>query len=316
MQVARRVFNASRKGQKIVANIYSAAEANSRSGKSTGLTLLLAHANGFHKELWEPTLERVFAHRSESWYIDQAIAFDSYNHGDSAIANRSSIDSEELSPWTENAQDILAILEQLGSSRNIVGVGHSWGASSLLLAETMAPSSFVNLIITDPVLHSGSEQSASALAKITLRRRYQWNTIEEAQQYFNNHPFFRVWDQRIIDLYMRYGLEQIEDGSLVLKCRPINESAVYLGSIVDSPHATQNLPNVQCPVAFLTGETSNQTPPDHIAKITENMVNCRCVVMDDVGHLLLHQDPDQTADRYVEFLDGFVSKGAHPRASL
>ncbi|KAJ2865446.1 hypothetical protein GGH94_002215 [Coemansia aciculifera] len=318
MQVARRIFDASRKGQRIVVNIYSATEAiSSNSGEKTRLTLLLAHANGFHKELWEPTLERVFAHRSESWYIDQAIALDSYNHGDSAIANRSFIDSEEFSPWTENARDILAILAQLGSSRNIVGVGHSWGASSLLLAEIMAPSSFANLIITDPVLHSGSDQSANALAKLTLKRRYQWSTAEEARQYFNNHPFFRIWDQRIIDLHLRYGLEQVgEDESLILKCRPSNESAVYSGSRDDSPHAMQNLAKVQCPVAFLTGETSEQSPPTHIARITENMVDCRHVVMDDVGHLLLHQDPDRTADRYVEFLDGFVSKKPRPTANL
>ncbi|KAJ2030689.1 hypothetical protein IWW57_001061 [Coemansia sp. S610] len=315
MQVVRRVFDASRKGQRIVANIYSASEAIS-DGERTRLTLLLAHANGFHKELWEPTLERVFAYKGKSWFIDQAIALDSYNHGDSAIANRSFIDNEEFSPWTENASDILAVLAQLGSPRNIIGVGHSWGASSLLLAEIMAPSSFANLIITDPVLHPGNSQSARDLAKLTLRRRYQWNNIDEARQYFTNHPFFRIWDQRIIGLHLRHGLEQVDDGSFVLKCRPTNESAVYSGSRDDSPHAMQSLFRVQCPVAFLTGDTSEQAPPQHIAKITKDMVDCRHVVMNDVGHLLLHQDPDRTGDWYVDFIDAFVSKGAFPTANL
>ncbi|KAJ2733526.1 hypothetical protein IW152_002992 [Coemansia sp. BCRC 34962] len=315
MQVVRRVFDASRKGQRVVANIYSATGAISNHER-TRLTLLLAHANGFHKELWEPTLERVFAHKSKDWFIDQAIVLDSYNHGDSAIANRSFIDNEEFSPWTENARDILAVLAQLGSPRNIIGVGHSWGASSLLLAEIMAPSSFASLIITDPVLHPGNNQSAKDLARLTLKRRYQWNTVEEARQYFTNHPFFRIWDQRIIDLHLRHGLEQVEDGLLVLKCRPINESAVYSGSRDDSPHAMHNLSRVQCPVVFLTGETSEQAPPMHIAKITKDMVACRHVVMNNVGHLLLHQDPDRTADWYVEFLDAFVSKRAFGKANL
>ncbi|KAJ2335755.1 hypothetical protein GGI00_001201 [Coemansia sp. RSA 2681] len=318
MQVVKRIFNASRAGQKIVANVYSATEALGGGGARKRLTLVLAHANGFHKELWEPTLERVFAHRSESWHIENAIALDSYNHGDSAMLNRSFIGSEDFSPWTENARDILAVLAQLGGGpQSIVGIGHSWGASSLLLAELMAPSSFSALVITDPVLYTGKEQSANNLAKITLKRRYQWDTMQEARQYFSNHPFFRSWDQRIIDLHLKHGLETIDGSeSLVLKCRPSNESAVYLGSTHDSPHAAKNLPKVQCPVAFLTGETSDQSPPAHIASITRNMPDCRHVVMQDVGHLLLQQDPDRTADRYVEFLDGFVSRSAPPTANL
>ncbi|KAJ2742127.1 hypothetical protein GGI20_004696 [Coemansia sp. BCRC 34301] len=316
MQVVRRVFDASRTGQRIVANIYSAAEA-AESSQRAKLTLLLAHANGFHKELWEPTLERVFAHRSESWHIEQAIAIDSYNHGDSAMLNRPLISSEDFSPWTENARDILAVLAQLDGPRNVIGIGHSWGASSLLLAELMAPSSFAALVITDPVLRSENDQSASVLAKITLKRRFQWDSMQTARQYFNDHPFFCIWDQRIIDLHLRHGLEQTGDGeSLALKCRPKSESAVYLGSAHDSPYAAQNLSKIRRPVAFLTGEMSEQSPPDHIALITKDMADCRHIVMKDVGHLLLQQDPSQTADRYVEFLDSFVSKSAPPTANL
>ncbi|KAJ2909925.1 hypothetical protein GGI21_001385 [Coemansia aciculifera] len=317
MQVARRVFDASRAGQKIVANIYSATEAIGGS-QMTKLTLLLAHANGFHKELWEPTLERVFAHQSERWQIDQAVALDSYNHGDSAVLNRSLIDNEDYSPWTENARDILAVLAQLDTPpQNIVGIGHSWGASSLLLAELMQPSSFAALIITDPVLYTGNGQNASALAMNTLRRRYQWDSMQEARHYFTSHPFFSSWDQRIIDLHLEHGLEHVGNNqSLALKCRPRSESAVYLGSTHDSPHATRSLSKIQCPVAFLTGEASDQSPPAHITEITKDMVDCRHVVMKGVGHLLLQQDPDQTADQYVAFLDIFECQRAPLIANL
>ncbi|KAJ2001776.1 hypothetical protein GGI04_003608 [Coemansia thaxteri] len=316
MKVVRQIFSASRKGQGIVANIYSAAQALHREERK-GLTLILAHANGFHKELWEPTLERVLFHQSKTWYINRAIALDSYNHGDSAVLNRSHVEGEDFSPWSENARDILSVISQLDDPQNIIGIGHSWGASSLLLAEIMSPRTFSALIITDPVLFSGSAKSAAGLAALTLKRRHQWSSAQEARQYFENHTFFRIWDKRVVDLHLKHGLEKEEaSGLLTLKCRPANEAAVYLGSADDSPFTTQNLWKVACPVAFLTGEKSDQSPPAHIKAITKPMAECQHVVMDNMGHLLLLEDPDRTADWYIEFLDDFVSKPAVPTANL
>ncbi|KAJ1798603.1 hypothetical protein LPJ59_002391 [Coemansia sp. RSA 2399] len=317
MNVVKRVFNGSRAGQQIAANIYKRGNTGGSVSHNTGtkrLTLLLAHANGFHKELWEPTLQRLFEYEGKGWIIDQAVAFDGYNHGDSALLNRESIEGEEISPWYLNARDIVSIVGQLDRNPNsdVVGIGHSWGASSLLLAEIMSPLTFGALIITDPVLFAEPDNN-SKIRELTMRRRSEWPDIDAAKKYFEPHPFFGAWDKRILDLHIRYGLETVQDPvsgkkKLVLKCRPTNEGAVYAGSYHASPHAAHGLWKVQCPTAFLTGEQSHLAGADHIKGLIKPMPDVQHVVMKDTGHLLVLEKPDQTADHYATLLDALAPK--------
>ncbi|KAJ1831791.1 hypothetical protein LPJ63_004014, partial [Coemansia sp. RSA 2711] len=258
MNTAKRVFDGSRAGQKIAANIYTSPIAAGGGGKR--ITLLLAHANGFHKELWEPTLERMFQRASPGdYHIAQAVALDGYNHGDSAILNRASISGEHESPWFLHARDILAVVRQLNVP-NIIGIGHSWGASSLLLAEILEPRTFAALVATDPVLMAKPDGNPT-LRDITLKRRFEWADERAARAYFEPHPFFKIWHPRILDLYITHGIERTVESKLVLKCRPVNEAAVYAGAFSASPYATKRLAQVQCPTAFLTGEISGPSPP-------------------------------------------------------
>ncbi|KAJ2552530.1 hypothetical protein EV175_003275 [Coemansia sp. RSA 1933] len=323
MNVIKRVFDGSRAGQKLAANIYKRNTINDING-AKGLTLLLAHANGFHKELWEPTLQRLFEYKGQGWTVDQAIAFDGYNHGDSALLNRESIEGEELSPWYLHARDIISVVGQLDHP-NIVGIGHSWGASSLLLAEIMSPLTFGALIITDPVLFAEPNRNTEIMA-MTMRRRSEWDDLDTANRYFKLHPFFGAWDHRILDLYIKHGLESVGEGQkLGLKCRPANECAVYAGAYHASPHAAHNLWKVQCPTAFLTGEQSHLAAVDHIQRLIEPMPDVRHRVMKNAGHLLVLEQPDQTADHYTALLDELaprivdtntIQQPAIPSASL
>lgn len=306
MKVVQRVFDASRKGQKMVANIYTS-PSNSSIKQQRKLTVVLAHANGFHKELWEPALERMFNYQSSdncSWRIDQAIALDAYNHGDSAILNRKLIEAETYSPWFENARDILAVISQLGHSiPPIIGIGHSFGAASLLLAENMSPLTFVSLIAADPVLFNCVQYDTSSMTKMTLRRRAQWDNEQAARKYFEPHPFFRSWDKRILSLHLQHGLERDHKGGLRLKCRPSNEASVYAGSDYASVHTTQNLWKIQCPTTFVTGSASIPSPPDYIAKNIEKMPDYRHEIVDGAGHLVVYEKPDVVADHCINALD-------------
>jgi hypothetical protein len=56
------------------------------------LTLVFVHATGFHKEIWEPTMEDLysFAERSEL-KIREMWSIDAPNHGEAAILNEKSL---------------------------------------------------------------------------------------------------------------------------------------------------------------------------------------------------------------------------------
>ena len=60
-------------------------------GDADSLTLIVLHGTGFHKETWEPTLERVFdlAYDGSTGNIREAWAIDCPNHGASAVLNES-----------------------------------------------------------------------------------------------------------------------------------------------------------------------------------------------------------------------------------
>ncbi|CAH7689061.1 Alpha/beta hydrolase family-domain-containing protein [Phakopsora pachyrhizi] len=73
-------------------------------GQHPTLTLLLAHANGFHKETWEPTLAQLLVSPAGR-RVEEVWSFDAVNHGDSALINDGNL--TYLFDWADMARDML-----------------------------------------------------------------------------------------------------------------------------------------------------------------------------------------------------------------
>ncbi|KAJ1644764.1 hypothetical protein J3B02_002471 [Coemansia erecta] len=321
MQIDRTVVESSRKDLKIVVSIYSLpANLRKNDNKRRGITLFLVHGSGFHKEIWEPIIQKLFSYKSSSWYVEKAIAFDAVNHGDSAILNREKLANEHYTPWFIHARDIIAIVRQLQrqniclkSPQSIIGIGHSWGADALLLSESICPLTFSCLVATEAILHLRFVQDHAYFAAVR-KRRWTWKNEDDAKEYFTSRKFFNSWDKRCLELYIKHGMESV-DGKLALKCRPHNEAAVYAGGDYPAMYATLYLWKIRCPTAFLIGGKSVQCPFKYISKITECMPDRRLSVMDNAGHLLVLENPDLAAEKYSLLLDEMVPR-AHARLSL
>jgi pimeloyl-ACP methyl ester carboxylesterase len=147
------------------------------------VTLVLAHATSFHKELWEPFLQELYAQAAASSAtgsplvkIRDAWAIDCPNHGESAMLNEETLlcgytpicksyagpygsitqtkcgNLHGTVSWEEYARAIHLILNGFGKgigidfkSRNLVGVGHSMGTAAM---------SALNIIpLCDPSTH-------------------------------------------------------------------------------------------------------------------------------------------------------------------
>jgi hypothetical protein len=63
------------------------------------LTLIFLHATSFHKETWEPTIEKLFllaAARGSAVKIREAWALDCPNHGESALLNENALQQPQF----------------------------------------------------------------------------------------------------------------------------------------------------------------------------------------------------------------------------
>ena len=110
-------------------------EVERRSGVD-GPALAFAHAAGFCRGTWAPVIEDLH-------YDGSTVAWDHRAHGGSAVPSLP-ID------WWDTARDTLAVLAD--SRPPIVGVGHSLGAASLLMAEILSPGTFAAIVAIEPIV--------------------------------------------------------------------------------------------------------------------------------------------------------------------
>src|SRR5688572_3221580 len=70
----------------LACNVYSRISSSAASASNHPATppIIFTHANGFHKEIWEPVIGRM----SARWTAGDMYAFDCRNHGDSAVLNK------------------------------------------------------------------------------------------------------------------------------------------------------------------------------------------------------------------------------------
>ncbi|KAH9996333.1 Alpha/beta hydrolase fold-1 [Russula vinacea] len=216
-------------------------------------TLVLTHATSFHKELWEPVLEELYGRVADAFNsrvpkICDAWAIDCPNHGESAILNEETLSSgyTPIFSWGEYARALHLILNGFGKgidvdfgSRNLVGVGHSMGASAIILTRTLYPFvSWSSAILVEPMfLHPDfAETTWEFLLEGAVRRRDVWSSREEADKLFRDRSY-KSWDPRVIDLYVKYGLRELPTSAypdqtrgVTLNCTKSQEYATYIES--------------------------------------------------------------------------------------
>ncbi|KAF9467147.1 Alpha/Beta hydrolase protein [Collybia nuda] len=230
---------------------------------STGLTLFFAHANGFPKEIWEPTLYHLL-HSNEEPLIDEVWTWESVQHGDACLVNAESLSG--IFDWTDNTRDILNfLLHFLPSSsaipllpthlqrvspnetedrkfrgfqhRTFVAVGHSYGGCTSTLAALTHPVLFSSLVLIDPVIVKPktniSVESAAAAQLVlgALMRRDSWPSQDEALQILSKSPFFGAWDPDVLKIYIQCGTYPSTNSkgepNIKLKMPGIQEAIVF-----------------------------------------------------------------------------------------
>ncbi|KAG0233739.1 hypothetical protein BGX31_004780 [Mortierella sp. GBA43] len=296
----RHVVPASTPSFKLACNVYRhTPSAQQTTSNSTVPPMVFTHANGFHKELWEPVISRMSPH----WTTGDMYAFDCRNHGDSAVLNKDIL--ADQFDWYWHAADILKIVDTFDLKKPI-GIGHS------ILAELLRPGTFSAIVAVDPTMfprsiYLNAPLDDHPLGQLTLRRRDTWKDRAEAKAKLLEKSFFRAWHPEILDLYVEQGMIDFtkDDGSkgITLKCPKFQEAITFACTGEGIYDAFERLNEVSIPVHIIAGEDSDINQPELVEMKVQKCQIGSADVVKETGHLLNLEKPQETANYISAFLD-------------
>lgn len=259
-----------------------------------GRDLLLSHAAGFHGRVWLP-----LARALEGSF--HCLSYDVRGHGDSEVAGDVSFD------WRDLAGDVLAVVDGLGLARPL-GLGHSSGATALLLAEAHRPGTFAALYCIEPIGPTTDEPSPPApdhpMAVRARRRRDVFASRAEAAAVYRDKRPLSDLAPDALHAYVEHGFATSDDGTVRLACRPENEARMYAHGFAHD--AFRRLPDVRCPVVLARGGASTTIGDEALARWAERLPQGRTEVLGGLGHLAPLEDPSGVASAVAAALAPFA----------
>ncbi|KAI7904316.1 Alpha/Beta hydrolase protein [Cokeromyces recurvatus] len=239
-------------------------------GAHKKIAFLFSHSNGFHKEAFHPLMKRFLNHlRSLREYDEIDITFiswDARNHGDSARINEGTY--LESYRWFDNAMDTKQVIDNMELNINydqFIGVGHSFGATCMLLCEFFYPNTFNGLCVIEPVMSMFMMDYEIRIQLPVLsskKRRDEWSSRKECRESFLKSPFFKLLHPEVLDNYVNYGMYETDQGTIKLKCEREQEYHVFRWYQYDTYTAYKSLPSLKIPTHFVYALDSNFLGPD------------------------------------------------------
>jgi pimeloyl-ACP methyl ester carboxylesterase len=262
----------------------------------TGPVLHLAHANGFPPGTYRKLIELL-----KPRYRVVTL------HGRSLVPGS---DPRRMRSWDDMADELAHALRSRGLS-GVVGVGHSMGGVSTLLASAQEPGLFRTVVALDPVLVTGARLVAlHALtllglrgrippASLTRRRRESWGSREEAAASYRKKPLFARFDPECFQDYLRHGLVEAPGGGLRLAIPRDWEARVF----ETHPSAPwRRLRGVKVPALVVRGADTNTLTPAALARVRRTVPGVHTDELPGT-HLFPLEHPEACARRILAFLD-------------
>lgn len=239
-----------------------------------------SHANGLPAK----TYSYLFQHfkKSEIHYIERM------GHGDFLLNGN-----------VENyAAELIAEIER-NYTKPVVGIGHSLGGITTLIAAGQRPDLFEQVIVLDPVLLSSRKRWMLYLLKKigmgdivgpikrTLKRKATFESKEVARTYFKPKKLFKNFHPQCFEDYIQHGL--IEKGNeLELAISPKIEVEVFRSIYLKLPKGLDKVKGV-----MMYGADSDLLLKEDINWWRKNVPNFKLIKMKG-GHLFPFEYPKET----------------------
>jgi pimeloyl-ACP methyl ester carboxylesterase len=192
---------------------------------------------------------------------------------------------------------IIDVLDAVGVKAASI-VGHSMG--SLVALEAAARhadrvdrlaliATAVPMPVSDPLLDAARENRHHAFDMINL-----WGHSQQGQMGGNQAP--GMW---MSGSALRL-LERSGPGVLFAGLNACNEYG----------HGMESAAKVRCPTLMILGRLDLMTPVRAARKLEKVISDVRCEILDDCGHLIMAEKPNEVLDLLVDFLDAVGAERA------
>ncbi|KAJ4993141.1 toxin biosynthesis [Stagonosporopsis vannaccii] len=173
-----------------------------------GATIIAAHANGFPKELYEPLWEDLYIQsKHDGFQIRSIWIADVWNQGQSGVLNETELGNDPS--WFDHTRDLMNLINEKQDEmpQPLLGVGHSMGGMQLTYLALSHPRLFHSLALLDPVIQRPNGSIKPAV--LSTRRRDIWPSQLEAEQKMRASSFYKSWDPRVLDRWIKHGLRRV-----------------------------------------------------------------------------------------------------------
>ena len=245
-----------------------------------GIPLALLHATGFMPWIWHPIARELAPpyHVIAPYFCDHRIS----DPSDGGLG------------WLTLAQDFAALCRNLSFDRPLL-VGHSMGATILVLANALFDMNARGMILIEPIFLPEDFYQVEItveqhpLASKTIKRLNHWASREEALAYLRTRSLFKNWDQEMLDIYTQYGMTMGDGGGLELACSPEREAALFMGGMQRNPWPEPE--RTSCPVMILEGEISDNRAFIDLKKVASLFPQGTYRLIEGAGHLIPMEQP-------------------------
>ncbi|KAK7438586.1 hypothetical protein VKT23_017921 [Stygiomarasmius scandens] len=304
--------------------------------QQNGITVVFAHCATAHKELYEPTIQKLLYLQQKHPHelrIREVWSVDSPSHGASVDLNRESLQTYGRVSLYEYA-DLLHHLcssEHL-SGHHIVGIGDSASTSAWVLASKLVPQiHFQALVLIEPVTVTPEIEEEGHLRsglhnQWVSARRDKWVDETSTATWLKKRYPWQSWDPRVLELHTKYGFSRGQTTDcppasyITPKCSKEQELSLY----EFDPHSTAGaeLPNLckRVPVHVIFAERPEIIPRKARRAICDSSAGrtmASVSVIPETSHMAIMEKPELSADVIWKALTGekIYSLDVHAKTS-
>lgn len=265
----------------------------------TGAAVHLLHANGFCAGTYFPFVRLLLDH----FHVH---ASDIRGHGGSGKPN-----VRRIRHWHIFAEDIQRIVSAT-MDPPVIGMGHSLGAVTVVIAAACYPGLFSRLVLIDPVLRPMSQLRMMAIlrkaglgdwipiARKARRRKREFASRAEAfNRFATGQGIFKTWSEDFISAYLECGLLEKDDKTAVLRCDPEIEAQIFESTPSD---IWNYIKRIQCPVLALRGEKTEAFAQSSAKRLQQMGEPFTVIDIPNAGHFLPMEQPEACAREIVDYL--------------